>query len=140
MSCEGCWLFRYLVMKRYDNDSLLLWFGVISAFLSRWRVLIQPQGFGIVVTPKFVPVPTVNSHTNYSSAARFLLFTGFQINIWSQLPWGQPTSEIKLPPRKFTCPSFFVYFHVVISSYLKIYDTKMCCTLHTTHMYNICKG
>ena len=42
---------------------------------------------------------------------------------WSQLPWGQPKSEIKLPPRKFTCPSFFVYFHVVISSYLKIYDT-----------------
>ena len=53
---------------------------------------------------------------------------GFQIKIWSQLPWGQPTSEIKLPPRKFTCPSFFVYFHVVISSYLKIYDTQMCCT------------
>ena len=35
---------------------------------------------------------------------------GFQIKIWSQLPWGQPTSEIKLPPRKFTCPSFFCVF------------------------------
>ena len=50
------------------------------------------------------------------------LLAGFQIKIWSQLPRGQPISEIKLPPRKFTCPSFFVYFHVVISSYLKIYD------------------
>ena len=45
--------------------------------------------------------------------------SGFQIKIWSQLPWGQPTSEIKLPPRKFTCPSFFFYFHVVISSISK---------------------
>ena len=23
---------------------------------------------------------------------------GFKLKIWSQLPWGQPTSEIKLPP------------------------------------------
>ena len=38
-----------------------------------------------------------------------LVSSGFQIKIWSQLPWGQPTSEIKLPPRKFTCPSFCAF-------------------------------
>ena len=39
---EGCGLLRYLIKERYDSDSLLLWFGVISAFWSRsWRALIQ---------------------------------------------------------------------------------------------------
>ena len=109
----GCGTIRYLIMKCYDNDSLLLQFGVISFFRNHcWRVLRQLCIDMGLITPGL-------SHT-------FLVWVPgpLELGILSTF-WGKLGKKINILYRMFfPFLEHYYYLYILVIERLKLLICK----------------